>query len=75
MSTVYTATLNERFTLKAASIESLKSSASRLANRTFRTTDRMVITGRRGGEFIGRFVFERVNPSYDVRGRWVECAA
>ena len=74
MSTVYTATLNERFTLKSSSIESLKSSASRLANRGFRTCDRMVVTGRKGGEFIGRFVFERINPSFEVRGRWVECA-
>lgn len=75
MATVYTATLNERFTLKGASLESLKSSASRIANRTFRTCDRMVVTGRRGGEFVGKFIFERINPSYEVRGSWVECAA
>ena len=74
MGTVYTATLNDRFIFKSATIDGIKRSASRQANKTFKTLDRMVVTGRKGEEFLGRFVFERTNPSYDARGSWV-CVA
>ncbi len=74
MTTVYAATLNDRFTLRSSSIAGLKSPASRIANRSFKPTDRMVVTGRTGGIFSGKFIFTRRNMSYADRGEWVECA-
>lgn len=70
MGTVYTATLNDRFIFKSATIDGVKRSASRQANKTFNPLDRMVVTARKGQEFLGRFVFERLNPSCEVRGNW-----
>ncbi|MCQ2401166.1 MAG: hypothetical protein MJ059_04495 [Lachnospiraceae bacterium] len=73
--TVYTATLNDRFTLKSGTLAGIKSSASRIANRGFRPEDRMVVTGREDGELVYRFVFKRKNMSGADRGEWIECIA
>lgn len=75
MNTVYTASLNDRFILRSSSLAGLKSAASRVANRAFRTEDRMVVTGRAGGELVARFVFRRRNACREDRGEWVECIA
>lgn len=75
MSTVYTATVNDRFILKAASLAGVKSSASRVANRVFRAEDRMVVTGRCGGELFSKQIFKRKNACREDRGEWVECPA
>lgn len=75
MNTVYTATLNDRFTLRSSSLAGLKSSASRVANRAFRPEDRMVVTGRAGGELITRLVYRRKNACREDPGEWVECLA
>ena len=75
MSTVYTATVNDRFILKSSSLATIKSSASRVANRAFHAEDRMVVTGRAGGELIAKLVFKRRNAQWDDRGEWVECPA
>lgn len=75
MTTVYTATLNDRFTLKSSTLAGIKSSASRVANRAFRSEDRMVVTGRSGGELTARFVFKRRNACREDPGEWVECLA
>lgn len=75
MTTVYTATVNDRFTLKSSSLAGIKSSASRVANRAFRAEDRMVVTGRAGGELITKLIFHRRNACREDRGEWVECIA
>lgn len=74
-STVYTATLNDRFILKSGSIAGIKSSASRIANRIFRPEDRMVVTGRSGDELVFRAVLRRKNASGSDRGEWFEAIA
>lgn len=75
MTTVYTAAVNDRFILKSSSIAGIKSSASRVANRAFHEEDRMVVTGRAGGELITKIIFRRHNTSRENRGEWVECMA
>ncbi len=72
---VYTATLNDRHVFKAGSLAKIKSTASRIANRNFRWSDRMVVTGRADGALIMRSVFTRSNDSLQARGAWVEMSA
>ncbi len=72
---IYTATLNDRHIFKAGSLAKIKSTASRIANRNFRWSDRMVVTGRDGDHLVMRSVFTRSNTSRDIRGAWMELTA
>ena len=72
---IYTATLNDRHIFKAASLAKIKSTASRIANRNFRVSDRMVVTGRADGDLVMRSVFTRSNDSWESRGQWLEMSA
>ena len=72
---VYTATLTDRHIFKAGSLAKIKSTASRIANRNFRFSDRMVVTGRADGDLVMRTIFTRDNDSRDSRGPWLELSA
>ena len=72
---VYTATLNDRHIFKAGSLAKIKSTASRIANRNFRWSDRMVVTGRSDGALVMKTVFTRSNESREDRGPWMEMSA
>ncbi len=72
---VYTATLNDRHIFKAGSLAKIKGTASRIANKNHHMSDRMVVTGRSGGDLIMRSVFVRMNRSRDMHGDWVEMTA
>lgn len=72
---IYTATLNDHHIFKAGSLAGIKSTASRIANRSFRSSDRLVVTGRAGSDLVMRSIFTRSNNSYDLRGQWEELPA
>ncbi|MBQ2040562.1 MAG: hypothetical protein II482_00280 [Lachnospiraceae bacterium] len=72
---VYTATLNDRHIFRAGSLAKIKSTASRIANRNFRWSDRMVVTGRADGALVMKTVYTRSNGSWDKRGQWMEMSA